>query len=117
MTSRKTIGFVVAIIGAILVAFQEQFGLSFDPTQVAVGIGAVLTYIFFEAKLDLKALTSQPGKWKDPKFWVTILSVLLTAIEHTFQLGIPVTEIVAVLTMIVGILFKVQFNKVMPGSY
>ena len=110
--SRKTIGFIVAIVGAILVAFQEQFGLSLNPAQVAVGIGAILTYIFFEAKLDLKALASQPGKWKDPKFWLTVLSALLMAIEQTFQLGIPVTEVVAVLTMIVSILFRVQFNKV-----
>lgn len=112
--SRKTIGFVVAILGAILVAFQEQFGLSFDPVAVSVGIGAVLTYIFFEAKLDLKALASQPGKWKDPKFLVTILSVLLTAVESTFQVGIPVAEIVSVLTIFMGFLFKVQFNKPKP---
>ena len=33
--TRKTIGFIVAIIGAILVALQEQFGLNLDPAQVA----------------------------------------------------------------------------------
>lgn len=112
--SRKTIGFVVAILGAILVAFQEQFGLSFDPVAVSVGIGAILTYIFFEAKLDLKALASQPGKWKDPKFWLTVLSVILAAVEQTFQLGIPVAEIIAIITVLVGFLFKVQFNKPAP---
>ena len=112
--SRKTIGFIVAILGAILDAFQEQFGLNFNPAQVAAGIGAVLTYIFFEAKLDLRALTTQPEKWKDPKFWLTVLSALLAAVEQTFQLGIPVTEVIAILTMVVGILFKVQFNKSVP---
>jgi len=109
--SRKTIGFIVAIVGAILVAFQEQFGLSLNPAQVAAGIGAILTYVFFEAKLDLKALTSQPDRWKDPKFWLTVLSALLAVVEQTFQFGIPVTEVVAVLTLIVGILFKAQFSK------
>jgi len=112
--SRKTIGFVVAIIAAILVAFQKQFGLSLDPAQVAAGIGAILTYVFFEAKLDLKALASQPGKWKDWKFWLTVLSAVLMAVEQTFQLGIPVTEVIAIVTVIVGILFKVQFNKPEP---
>lgn len=109
--SRKTIGFVVSIIAVILTAFQEQFGLHIDPTAVAAGVGAVLAYIFFEAKLDLKTLAMQPGKWKDPKFWLTVISAVLAAIETTFVLGIPVESIIAVLTMIVGVLFKVQFKK------
>lgn len=113
-TSRKTIGFIVAIIGAILIAFQKQFGLSLDPTAVAAGIGAVLTYIFFEAKLDLKALAKQPGKWKDPKFWMTIISTVLAGIEANFQLGIPVEAIITSLTGLVAILFGVQFKKSVP---
>ena len=115
--SRKTIGFVVTIVGAILTVFQKQFGLVIDPISIAAGIGAVLTYIFFEAKLDLKALTSQPDKWRDPKFWITVLSAFLLAVEQTFNLGIPVTEIITGLTLLVGFLFKVQFSKVKPGSY
>ena len=39
--SRKTIGFVVAIISSILVIFQEQFKLIIDPISVAAGVGAV----------------------------------------------------------------------------
>lgn len=112
--SRKTIGFVVTIIVTVLTAFQEQFGLNIDPLAVAAGIGAVLTYIFFEGKLDLKALADQPGKWKDPKFWITVISAVLAAIEATFAIGIPVESIIVVLTMIVGYLFKVQFKKPMP---
>lgn len=112
--SRKTVGFIVAIIGAILVAFQQQFGLSLDPTVLVAGIGAILAYVFFEAKLDLKAIAAQPGKWRDPKFWLTVLSALLATIEQTFQLGIPVAEIVSGLTILVGFLFKVQFNKPKP---
>lgn len=112
--SRKTIGFVVAIIGAILLAFQEQFGLSFNPTAVAAGIGAVLTYIFFEAKLDLSALKNQPGKWEDPKWIVTIISAILAAIEANFQLGIPVEAVIGILTAIVAILFKAKFKQPVP---
>ena len=112
--SRKTIGFVVAIISSILVIFQEQFGLIIDPISVAAGVGAVLTYIFFEAKLDLNALKNQPGKWKDPKFWITVLSAILAAIETTFNLGIPIEAIITILTMIVGLMFKKQFKKPIP---
>ena len=112
--SRKTIGFIVAIISSILVIFQEQFSLSLDPTAVAAGVGAVLTYIFFESKLDLKALATQPGKWKDWKFWITVISTVLAGIETTFQLGIPVEAIIAVLTSLVAALFGVQFKKPMP---
>lgn len=112
--SRKTIGFVVSIIATILTAFQKQFGLNIDPLAVAAGVGAVLTYIFFEAKLDLRILATQPDKWKDPKFWITVVSAVLAAIEATFALGIPVESIIAVLTMIVGYLFRVQFKKPVP---
>lgn len=109
--SRKTIAFVVSIIVVILTAFQKQFGLHIDPTAVAAGIGAVFTYVFFEAKLDLKLLMNQPSKWSDPKFWITVVSAVLAAIEATFALGIPVESIIAVLTVIVGVLFKAKFNK------
>ena len=112
--SRKTIGFLVAIISSILVIFQKQFDLNLDPTALAAGIGAVLTYIFFEAKLDLNALKTQPGKWKDPKFWITIISAVLAAIEANFQLGIPVEAIVTILTTLVAVLFGIQFKKPIP---
>lgn len=112
--SRKTIGFIVAIISSILVIFQKQFDLSLDPTALAAGIGAVLTYIFFEAKLDLKALATQPGKWKDLKFWITVISAVLSAIEANWQLGIPVEAIITVLTTLVAILFGVKFKQPMP---
>lgn len=111
--SRKTIAFVVAILGAILAVFQGLFeGLSLDPAALAAGIGAVLTYIFFEAKLDLSALKKQPGKWKDPKFWVTAISVTLAAVEAQFGIGIPVESIVSGLTILVSILFGMKFKKV-----
>ena len=103
--SRKTIGYVVSIFTVILTFFQKQFGLSLDPVAVAAGLGAILTYIFFEAKLDMMALTAQPGKWKDPKFWITFISAVLAALEAQFNLGIPVEAIIPVLTLIVGALF------------
>jgi len=106
--SRKTIGFIVAIVGGILALFQQTFGITLDPLAIAAGLGAILTYIFFEAKLDLAALAAQPGKWKDPKFWITAVSVILAAIEATFAVGIPVEVIVSILTVLVGMLFGKQ---------
>lgn len=102
--SRKTIGFVVSIITVILTALQKQFGLSLDPGAVALGLGSILTYIFFEAKLDMLKL-KQPGRWTDPKFLITFISTVLAAIEAQFNLGIPVEVIIPVLTAIVGVLF------------
>lgn len=112
--SRKTIGFIVAIGGSILALVQEQFGLSLDPVAIAAGVGAVLTYIFFEGKLDLAAMARQPGKWKDPKFWITFISVVLAGIEANFQLGIPVEAIVSGLTTLVMILFGVKLKANIP---
>ena len=112
--SRKTIGYVVSIMAVILTAFQEQLGLSINPTAVATGVGSVLTYIFFESKLDLKAMAAQPGKWVDPKFWLTVISAILAGVEVTFNIGIPVEAVVSVLTLIMGILFKVEFAKPKP---
>jgi len=112
--SRKTIGFIVAILGSILALIQKQFELSLDPVAIAAGVGAIFTYVFFEGKLDLAALTKQPGKWKDPKFWLTVISVVLAAIEANFQLGIPVEAIVSGLTTLVAILFGAKFRKLIP---
>ncbi len=112
--SRKTIGFIVAIAGSILALVQEHFGMSLDPVAIAAGVGAILTYIFFEAKLDLNALTKQPGKWKDPKFWLTVISAVLAAVEATFQLGIPVEAIISGLATVVMILFGIKFKKEIP---
>lgn len=109
--SRKTLLSVIAVIGAVLTFLKGIFGLGIDPTAVTAGLGAILVYVLLEAKLDLKTMASQPGKWKDPKFWITLASTLLAAINTEFGLGIPVEAIISVLTLIVGILFKVQFDK------
>jgi len=112
--SRKTILSVIAVIGVILTSIKEQFGLTIDVTSITAGLGAVLVYILLEAKLDLKALAAQPGKWKDPKFWITFLSALLAAVNTNFGLGIPVEAIIGILTVVVGILFKAKFAKPQP---
>jgi len=112
--SRKTIGIIVALMAVVLTFLQEQFGLSLDPAAVAAGIGAVITYIFFEFKLDIKAAAAQPGKWKDPKFWITFISAALAGVEAQFHLGLPIEAIVSIATLLVGLLFGQKFKKLKP---
>ena len=110
--SRKTLLGILAVIGAVLTFFKDQFGLNIDPTAMIAGISAVLLYILFEAKLDILRIKLQSSKWKDKKFWLAFISALLTALESAFHWGIPVEIIVSALTVIMGILFKKGYNTV-----
>ncbi len=107
--SRKTILTVTAVIGAVLGVFATTFGLTLNATGLAAGLAAVLVYVFAEAKADLKKLSDQATKWKDPKFWITVISAALGALA-TSGVPLPVSPeiIIAVLTAIVGIIFKVE---------
>jgi hypothetical protein len=105
--SRKTILTVIAVLGAIAAA------LSLSPQSGAAiaGLGAILVYVFFEAKADKERLAAQAAKFKDPKFWITIISAILAALQTAgVTLPISAETIIAVLTAIVGILFKVKPN-------
>jgi len=109
--SRKTIATVVALLGAVITYFDKQFGLSIDPTAVIAGISSLLVYVLLEAKLDLATLKKQANKFGDPKFWLGLVSALLVVANESFELNLPVESLIAVLTLIMGILFKVEFNK------
>ena len=107
--SRKTIAVVVAVIGAILGAFGAAFGLTLDVSAVVAGLGAILVYVFFEAKADMARLAAQKSKFKDPKFWLTVVSAVVAALGSAgIALGISPEFIITILTAIVGILFKVK---------
>ena len=109
--SRKTILAIIAVFGAALTVFQQQLGLSIDPTAVVAGLTAIVLYGLFEAKLDLKRLTTQAGKFKDPKFWIAFISPILVAVNEGFGLNIPIEVIVTILTMILSALFGASFKK------
>ncbi len=105
--SRKTIATVTAIIGAILAVFVAEFGLSINATALAAGLAGVLYWVFRESKEDMKKLAAQCSKFKDPKFWLTVISAVVAALGTAeVKLPIPPEIIIAVLTAIVGILFK-----------
>ena len=106
--SRKTLLGIIAIIGAALTFLQVQFGLSISATAVVGGLSAIVLYILFEAKLDLKALGAQPQKWSDPKFWLAFIAAMLVAVGEAFGLNIPVEAITAVLALIMSLLFGKQ---------
>jgi len=109
--SRKTLLAVIGVLTAILAFFSEEFGLNLDAQAVMAGLLVVVLYVLFEAKLDLRRFKSQAGRFKDPKFWLAFISVLLGALNEQFGLNLPAEAIIAVLTLVMSILFKVDFKK------
>ena len=109
--SRKTLTAALGIIGAVLAFFSEQFGLSINPIKVMAGLSAITLYLLWEGKLDIRRVGSQIGKFKDPKFILAFISAILVAVSETFGLALPVEAIIAVLTVIMGVLFKAEFKK------
>ena len=107
--SRKTLLTILAVLGAVLGVFGTTFGLTLNATALVAGLGAVLVYLFFEAKADIARVGPQVARFKDPKFWLTVVSAALGALESSgIVLPIPTETIIAVLTAIVTVLFKAQ---------
>ena len=109
--SRKSLFAIIGVIGAVLAYVAKEFGLSVDIGVVMAGFISVLVYIFGEFKLDLQRFHRQLGRFKDPKFILAVISVFLTALNENFGTGIPVEAVIAVLTVIMGLLFKAEHDK------
>jgi len=109
--SRKTLLGIIAVLGAILTVFKEQFGLAIDATAVVGGLTVIILYILFEAKLDFKRVGGQLGKFEDPKFWLALISAVLVAANNGFGLNWPVETILTVLGIIMSLLFGVNSKK------
>lgn len=112
--SRKTIMFVVAIIGALLTWAAGMFGLSISATAVVAGMTAVVVYIFGEMKNDIARIRKsiyQDKKWRDPAFWTSLVAALLPVVNTYFKLNIPVETVVSILTVLLAFVFgKRQFD-------
>jgi len=108
--SRKTLLTVLAVIEAILLFFKEQFGLQIEATAIVAGIGAVLVYVFFEARLDIERFRAQAGRFKDPKFWLAFIAALLAILNEQFGFNLPVETIIGFLTLVMGLLFGKQIK-------
>lgn len=104
--SKTTVFAILAIAGTVLSVFANALGLTIDPSKVLLGVAAVLTYVFGALKTDLAGL-NQPGVWRDPKVWIAAASALLAGLASAgVQLPIAPELIIAVLTAILGFLFK-----------
>lgn len=113
--SRKTITVVAAVIGAVITFFQQQFGLTIDGTAVAGALAAVLAYVFFEGKLDLRRLKSgiaQERKWADPAFWVALITAILPVLNTQLNLRLPVETITAGAAFLVSVIFGRRLSRV-----
>ena len=111
--SRKWLLVLIAVVGAIAAFLSQGFGLSPAFGPAAAGLVGFVVYVFNEAKADYKRLGAQAGKWKDPKFLITLVSAIVGALGSS-GVNLPVSPevIIAVLTAIVGVLFKVQVKTV-----
>jgi len=106
--SRKTILFIIAIIGAIIGFFGDQFGVALSGTAVAGGLTAIVVYLFGEMKNDIARVKNgiiQEKKWKDPAFWTALVASLLPVINTNLNLNLPVDTIVATLSGILAFIF------------
>jgi len=110
--SRKTLLAVLGVITAILAFLKEQFGLGMDAMTVLGGLTTVVLYVLFEAKLDLKKIGAQAGRWKDPKFLLAFVCVILAALNKELGLNLPAETIITALTVIMTVLFGAKFKAV-----
>ena len=106
--SRKTVMFIVAIIGAVLTWATGMFGLSISATAVVAAMTAVVVYIFGEMKNDIARIRKsieQAKKWRDPAFWTSLVAAFLPILNTYLKLHIPVETVVSVLTVILAFIF------------
>lgn len=111
MKSRKTWGTIVAVLGAVLAIFKDQFGLAINPIEVLSGIGVLLVYIALEGKLDLARIKQQVKKFNDPKFYFALVTALLTALTQIFGWNLPLEEINVILAALMSIIFGIEYHK------
>jgi len=105
--SRKSIFVFLAILGAALGAVTTQLGLSVNGAVLATGLAGILYYVFKEAKADIAKIGAQIGRFKDPKFWLTVITAAITAAGAGEVIPPVLAEsLIAFLTLIIGLLFK-----------
>jgi len=110
--SRKTLMFVLGLLGAFLTFLQSQFGLAIDTTAVIGGLTIVGLYIFAEAKLDIQRVGQQVAKFKDPKFWLAFVIAILTYLNTSLGWDLPIEVIQTFLGLVLAWLFRSAYKKV-----
>lgn len=113
---RKTITSGLAVLGAVLGVFSKEFGLSLDPQATLPAVSVLFIYATVEARMDLKRITFQSHKFKDPKFYMALVAGVLPVVDSVFSLGLPVDKIIAGLGSVMGMLFGVSVKKLKKES-
>lgn len=109
--SRKTIMAVLGFLTVVLVFLKAQFELDIEATGFMAALGVVLTYLLFQAKMDIKKIGRQFDKFKSKKFWLALASTLVPAINTAFGLNIPVEIVVGVMGFIMSLIFGKEFKE------
>ena len=105
---RKTIMVVLAVIVAILTTIKTEFGLAINLAGLITFLTVAVAYIKGEAARDIQAIKQQASKWTDPKFWTAILAAVITALNSSLGLNLPIDIINVVLLAILGLFFKAK---------
>jgi uncharacterized membrane protein YeiH len=106
MSTKTTVFTILAVVGAALGVFSTALGLTIDPVKILAGVAGILVYVFGALKTDIAGL-NQPLVWKDPKVWITAITAILASLTSAgVVLPISPEIIIAVLTALLGILFK-----------
>lgn len=111
LKSRKVLLLIAGIIYAALTFLKDQIGISLDPTAVVGTMAMIVIYLFGEARNDMarvKAKIVQEGKWKDPKFWISLAGAFIPVINEALVLSLPVEIINTLLATILALLFKAK---------
>ncbi len=125
MSTKTTVFTILAVVGAALGVFAKALGLALDPVKLLAGVAGILVYVFGSLKTDAAAI-DQPLVWKDPKVYLAAVQAALAALTSAgIVLPISPELIIAVLTAIMGVLFKpAQIaramkarRKAMAGAY
>lgn len=106
MSTKTTVFTILAVVGAALGVFSKALGLALDPVKLLAGVAGILIYVFGSLKTDIAGL-NQPLVWKDPKIYLAAVQAALAALTSAgVVLPISPELIIAVLTAIMGVLFK-----------
>jgi uncharacterized membrane protein len=103
---RKTIMVVLAVIAAILTTIKTQFGLAINLAGLISFLTVAVAYIRGEAARDMAAIAQQSSKWTDPKFWTAMMAAVITALNGSLGLNLPIDIINVILLGVLAFLFK-----------
>jgi len=103
---RKTIMVVLAVVAAILTTIKSEFGLAINLAGFISFLTVAAAYIKGEAARDMDAIRQQSSRWTDPKFLTAMVAAIVTSLNSSLGLNLPIDIINVILLAILGFLFK-----------